>query len=133
MGNNWKYLLIESFTAHLYGGGVGADTTVMADRGFSAPTNQQELLRRPTSARTVLRLRVRSVANSMANATTVTLYKNGVATALLVTIPAGTTGAFLEDGFPIVFVDGDDYDLVVADPAADPAGELKVSATIEGS
>jgi len=112
-------------------GAVGAVVSYLADTGPIA-ANQIVPLRRPTSLRLATRLRVTNLVNTSANAVTVTLYQNGVATLMQVTIPAATAAnvKFSDLAHQILFADGDDYDLRM-DDAADVAGVVTVSAALE--
>lgn len=123
-------LTITQFAGSVIGA-VGAVVSYLADTGPVA-ANQIVALRRPTSLRLAMRLRVTNIVNSSANAVTVTLYKNAVATAMTVSIPAATAAAtkFVDSAHPILFADGDDYDLRM-DDAADVAGVVSVSASLE--
>lgn len=112
-------------------GAAGAVVSYLADTGPAA-VNQIVALRRPTSLRLATRLRVTNLVNTSANAVTVTLYKNAVPTAMQVSIPAATAAntKFSDTAHPILFLDGDDYDLRM-DDAADVAGVVSVSAALE--
>lgn len=94
--------------------------------------NNAVALRRPTSQRLALRMRVTSIANTSANITTVTLYKNGVPTTMVCAIPAGAPAGtkIVDSAHPILFADGDDFDLR-HDDAADPGGVVDVSGQLE--
>lgn len=80
----------------------------------------------------VTTLTVKPIVNNLNSDTTVTVYKNGVATALFVTVPAGTTT--LQQGVSllgIAFNSTDGLD-VVADNTAGGAGKiLALSAVVE--
>ena len=80
-----------------------------------------------------MRLRVLVTSDTMANACTCTLYKNGSATAMQVSIPAATVAntKFVDAAHPILFADGDDYVLRLDDAAADGGNSLNVTAVIE--
>jgi len=121
---------ISTFSGSIIGA-VGAVISYLADTGPIA-ANQIVPLRRPTSLRLATRLRVTNLVNTSANAVTVTLYKNGVATAMVVSIPAATAAntKFSDLVHPILFLDDDDFDLRM-DDAADVAGVVTVSASLE--
>jgi hypothetical protein len=123
-------LAITQFAGSVVGA-AGAVVSYLADTGPAA-VNQVVALRRPTSLRLATRLRVTNLVNTSANAVTVTLYKNAVATAMTVSIPAASAAAvkFVDSAHPILFADGDDYDLRM-DDAADVAGVVSVSAALE--
>jgi len=112
-------------------GAVGAVVSYLADTG-PAVANQIVPLRYPTSFRLATRLRATNLVNTSANAVTVTLYKNGVATTMVVSIPAASAAntKFVDIAHPILFLDGDDYDLRL-DDGADVAGIVSVSAALE--
>lgn len=112
-------------------GGAGATVSYLADTGPLA-ANQIVPLRRPVSACLMRALRVTNLANTSANAVTVTLYKNGAATTMLISIPAATAAntKFADTTHPIFFDDADDYDLRM-DDAADVGGVVTVSGTLE--
>lgn len=117
-------------------GAVGAQLTYFSDPGpygASGEVNQTTPCRYPTSQRLAIRMRVTNVFNNSVNATTVTLYKNGVATAMQVSIPAGsaTYTKFLDAAHPVLFADGDDYDLRGDDPAGDSGGAVNVTGALE--
>lgn len=87
----------------------------------------------PTGQRTIATLRVVATNGNGATPYTVTLYKNGAATAQTVTVPAAAAvGAELTDiGHPIAFVNGDKYDVrVFKAHSADSAALMSV--TLEG-
>ena len=113
-------------------GGAGATVSYLADKGIGLAANDAVALRYPTSCRLATRLRVTSVTNTAANAVTCTLYKNGVATAMTVSIPAGSAAntKFSDLVHPILFVDGDDFDLRL-DDAADVGAIVNVTALVE--
>ena len=96
--------------------------------------NQTDPSRYPTSMRVISRLRACvPLGNSAAvGGTTFTLYKNGVATAMTCNIPAssGAGTKAVDEAHPIVFADGDDFDVRV--DSATIAAALAVSATLEG-
>lgn len=113
-------------------GGAGATVSYLGDAGIIGAVNQTTAFRRATSLRLMLRLRVTSISNTSANAVTCTLYKNGVATAMQVSIPAATAAntKFVDSAHPILFADGDDLDLRL-DDAADVGAQVNVSAGLE--
>jgi hypothetical protein len=113
-------------------GGAGAVVSYLDDGGPGLAANQTTPIRYPTSQRIISRLRVNSLTNSSANAVTCTLYKNAVATTMQVSIPAGSAAntKFVDSAHPILFADGDDFDLRL-DDAADVGGVVNVSALLE--
>jgi hypothetical protein len=112
-------------------GAAGATLSYLADGGFIGAVNQTAAIRYPTSARTAKRLRVNSISNSAAHTVTCTLYKNGVATPLVISIPAGSAAntKFSLD-VNVAFVDGDDFDLRL-DDVGDIGAVVNVTAAIE--
>lgn len=122
------------FTAALFGG-AGAVLSYAAD---TAPTllvaNEIVATRYPTSMRLLGRLRVTVLAlstNTINN--TVTLFKNGVATAMTLIIPPATAAftKFADTTHPILFADGDDFTLQMANAGADAAAVCKIAAIVE--
>lgn len=112
-------------------GGAGATLTYLVDAGLGLAANLVVRPTYPTSLRLFTRLRVTPVTNTAVNAVTATLYKNGVATAMTVNIPAGTTAKVVDSAHPILFADGDDFDLRLDDGAADVGAVVNVSALLE--
>lgn len=115
--------------------GGGAPTfTYLADVGTGAVANQTTALRRPSSLRLFLRLLVTNISNTATNAVTVTLYKNGLPTAMQVNIPPGS-GAytkFIDAAHPILLLNNDDWD-VRLDDLADVGAIVAVSVGVEWS
>lgn len=72
----------------------------------------------PSRARWYRGLSIQPRANATLAAVTVTLYKNGVATAMTVTIPAGSNALVTDFSHPIQFASGDLLDLVVTSNGA---------------
>jgi hypothetical protein len=112
-------------------GGAGVTVSYLSDGGFIGAVNQTTAIRYPTSARTAKRLRVNSVSNTSANVVTCTLYQNGVATTMKISIPAASAAntKLSVDG-SIKFADGDDFDLRL-DDAADVGAVVNVTAALE--
>lgn len=114
-------------------GGVGPVFAYLADTSpVLIVANEIIPVRYPTSFRLMTRLRVLVIGDTSVNIIPLTLYKNGVATAMVVNIPAGSAGftKLVDAAHPILFLDGDDYALRL-DDAADPGGALVVVATLE--
>lgn len=89
----------------------------------------------PTSARLIQRLRaVVPEGNASGQAITVKLFKNGAATAQLVTFANGAAaGAEAVDAaHPITFADGDTFDVQVSTAAGPMAVSVPVSVILEG-
>jgi|HubBroStandDraft_5_1064220.scaffolds.fasta_scaffold00702_9 hypothetical protein len=115
----------------------GTVFTYLADTGIGESivpgSNQVDPTRYPISFRLITRLRACAPLGTPAGgAVTFTLYKNGAATAMTCTIAAssgaGTKASDLVH--PILFLDGDDYDLR-ADAGIIPSN-IAVSAILEG-
>lgn len=123
-----KYL-VGKFSGGILGG-AGATTSYLADIG-TLPTANLTAIRYPTSQRFVTRLSVFVTQNSMAAATSVTLYKNNVATALTLNVAAGVTGNIFASSAGIFFSDEDDFAIVLGNPG-DATHTLVCAATIEG-
>lgn len=94
---------------------VGLATNFLADAG--ARVSALLLTARPRlpmPARTVKRLRVIAMVNPLVASMTVTVVKNGVATALAVTIPPGSTAQVSNLVDEVSFAAGDELDVSVA-------------------
>lgn len=115
-------------------GGLGVTVSYLSNSGLAGAVNQITAFRFPVSARTMKRLRVNSISNTSINTVTCTLYKNGSATTMKVSIPAGTSAytKFSDIAHPITFADGDDFDLRL-DDAADTGALVVISASLEWS
>lgn len=122
------------FTASLFGG-AGAALSYAADTSpVLLVANEAVAVRYPTSQCLKMRLRVTVLAlstNTINN--TVTLFKNGVATAMTITIPAATAAftKFVDSAHPIVFADGDDFALQIANAGADVGAVTEIAAVVE--
>jgi hypothetical protein len=115
----------------------GAVFNYLSDSGIGEAiipgTNQVDPNRYPTSLRLITRLRgCVPLGTPAGGAVTFTLYKNGVATAATCTIAASASaGTKASDlSHPILFLDGDDYDLRVN--AGIIPNNIAVSAIVEG-
>jgi len=111
-------------------GGSGATTSYMSDAG-TLPAVNLTAIRYPTSARFATRLSVFVSQNSMTAVTSVTLYKNNVATTLTLNIGAGVTGNVSAASAGIQFADEDDYAIVLGN-SGDATHTLTLAATLEG-
>ena len=122
----------ESFTGTLLGG-AGATLSYLADQGVGLAANNVVAFRRPTSFRLMTRLRVTNISNTAATATVVTLYQNGVATLMTLSIPGGTAAntKFETLANPILFLDNDDFDVRLDHVGADAGSVVNVSAAVE--
>lgn len=122
------------FTGALLGSAIAPVTSFMANPGTAlAIANLATAQRYPTSARVLSKLRVALLANTISVNTTVTLFKNGVATAMTITIPHADAPVtkYVDAAHPITFADGDDFDLQLACGTDASAGTVKVSALLE--
>jgi hypothetical protein len=129
--------IVGKFSGVMISGEAGASFSYLADAGIGEAivpsTLQVDPTRYPTSLRLVTRLRACVPLGSSTQALTFTLYKNGAATAMTCTIvaaqPAGTKA--VDTAHPILFADGDDYDLRCDVPGV-MAANVAVSALLEG-
>jgi hypothetical protein len=112
-------------------GGASAATSSLANAGFVSPVNQPTPFNWPSSNRIALRLRATAPSNTATTTVTLTLYKNGAATAQTVSWAAAGTGAKVDAAHPIFFADGDTYDLRLTNTGADVGAVTPVAAAIE--
>lgn len=85
-------------------GNTEGNTFVSGWEQNSSATTYRSRIQTPGTAK---RMAVDVPTNSSTVSVNVTLYKNGLATALSVTIPAGTTGSFTNDASEVALVAGD--------------------------
>jgi hypothetical protein len=133
--------ILAKFSGVFFYSAVGAAFHYMSDEGIVLPTvNNTDPIRYPTSLRIISRLRVTCISGTGADVpTTVTLYRAvgaGVPAATLqtITIPAATgafTG-FVDLANPIVFADGDQFDIRVDAAATAAETDMSLSVTLEG-
>lgn len=111
----------------------GATIAYLADDGGTTPN--QGAKRYPTSLMLALRLRVTKLvgAGVVTNNVTCTLYQNGAPTTMTVTILAADAAftKYVDSAHPILFSDGDDFDLRLDDAADVLGGVLPVSGSLE--
>lgn len=112
-------------------GGAGAVFTYLADAGPGLAANNTNPLGYFFPQKMMFRLFVNVITNTLANSSTVTLYKNGVATSLQVTIGAGATGQFRDNAHTVFLSDNDQFDLRVDDAGADATHSMNLSATVQ--
>jgi hypothetical protein len=112
-------------------GGAGAAFSYLADAGPGLAANNTLPLGYFSPQRLFCRLFVNIISNTMANGTTLTLYKNGVATALAVSVGAGATGQFRDNAHTIFYNDNDQYDLRADVGAADVGHLMNISGTLQ--
>jgi len=111
-------------------GGAGATTSYLADTG-AAPAANLTAIEYPISQHYMTRLRVKPEANTFATNVVATVFKNGVATALTVTIPAGSTAVVSDTAHSALFADGDLLAIVLSN-AGDAAKTISLMAVVEG-
>jgi hypothetical protein len=120
------------FSGTHLGGAAGVHDTFLADEG--AMSTVVELTASPAypmPARTARNLRVNPRSNNLAAAASVTLMKNGVATAMTVNIPAASTAIVTDLVDTVAFAANDTLDLRVETTAAGAGNALTVSAVLE--
>ncbi len=111
-------------------GGAGATTSYLSDTGV-APAANLTAIEYPVSGFLAMRLRVKPEANTFATNVVATVYKNNVATAITVTIPAGSTAVVSDTSHAVVFSDGDTLSVVLSN-AADAGKTATIMAVVEG-
>jgi len=117
------------FAGKLFGG-AGAAFTYIAD-SIEATVNNTLPFRYGTLGFAAVFIYITPMANNMANACTVTLYRNGSAASTPISIPAGSTVQVV--GSTIVnFSHTDQYDVRVDVAGADAGNSLTLSVTVEG-
>lgn len=102
--------------------------------GLSPANLETTPFRYPTSQRLMARLRITCLFDTVTVPVVATLMKNNVATAMTISIPGSTAAntKFVDSAHPILFNDGDDFDIRVAVPANGVGLNLIVfSATLE--
>lgn len=124
------------FSGAIVTSGTTATTSYLADCGAQLQVSNLGPQRYPTSRMKVEVLRVTKGNGSVLNDIMCTLYRNGSATSMQVTIlaadPANTK--YVDGDHPVTFDDGDDYDLRLDDDSADVLhGTLPVAAQLEYS
>ncbi len=128
-------VVVGKFTGKLTTDPVVATVSHMADPGASIANANLEPQRYPTSARLVTRLRVTQLNGPIPISPTVTLYKNGVATTMTVTITAASPQytVFSDTAHPVLLVDGDTFDVRIDDPGGGGGtATVVLSAILEG-
>lgn len=113
-------------------GAVGAAVSYLADGGPVIAALLAAAVGYPSPPRTYRKLRVRAPTNPLAAAMTATVYKNGVATALTVTVTAASTALFTDATHTVTFAPGDNFDLRLDSTAAGAINTALVVATLEG-
>lgn len=128
-------LTIQKFSGAIVSSAGGATISYLADTGAQLIVANLAAHRYPTSMRLAMRLRVTKLyaAGVLTNNITCTLYKNAVATAMTVTVLTAdaVNTKYVDSAHPILFVDGDDYDLRLDDAADALMGVGPVSAALE--
>ena len=131
VGPGQQPCVMAMFTGALLTDETLPSASYMANPGSDLALTNGTPQRFVTSERTPVRLRVTFLSGA-AVATTVTLYKNNVATAMQVSIPnnAVSGNKFVDQAHSVLFADGDDFDLRM-DCAGGVAGTTRVSAVLE--
>jgi hypothetical protein len=75
---------------------------------------------------------VKCPLNPLATALVVTVHKNGVATAITVTVTAGSTALFTDSTHAVAFAAGDELDIVLTNTAGLVA-VATIVATLQGA
>lgn len=129
-GPGGPYTMVGKFSA--VSGNAGAPSTVFMDDNSNG-TGAPNFLRYPTSARLITRLRLCAPVGTGAHPPTATLYKNGVATLMTCTLGAGVGAGtnVVDSAHPILFADGDTFDVVLTQPTASE-GPSYFTAVLEG-
>jgi hypothetical protein len=113
-------------------GGASSVFTYLSDDGEITPgSNNVSPINYPLDGGYVTRIQVKPRVNSMTHNCTATVYQNGVATGITVTIPAGSTATV--SAFPsanTIFMLDDLLDLRLDDPSADVGHSLSVSVIV---
>lgn len=118
------------------GGAVGAAGTTIQWCGQSLPvptmsnTSVVALLTPISPARRALKLRVKPTVNSLTGNAVFVLQKNGVDTAITLTIPTTSTVLASDTTHTVVFADGDNFDLKLTITTA-AAQEIQFTASME--
>jgi hypothetical protein len=108
---------------------VSDDTTnYIANGGFVSFTNSLIMSTPMPIAGTLKNFRMRIVANNNLVTTTFTLHKNGVATAMVISVGASATGSFSDLVNTVAFVAGDTFALTFSGTGG---GNIDMAATIE--
>lgn len=115
----------------------GATISYLADTGAQLIAANLANQLYPTSVMLALRLRVTKLygAGVVTNSIVATLYRNGVATTMTVSIPPGDVVGtqYVDSAHPQLFADGDTFDLRLDDAADALAGVAPVSGVLEYS
>jgi len=129
--------VIDKFTGSITPTIATPTFAYMSDGPFNTGIGTNDTVEKnyPTSQRLAYRLRV-TIQDNVGTTFTVTLYKNGAPTALVLSIPSGSTPGekFQQSGVigNVIYSDGDDYDLRIDYP--EPSGEdgaVRLSAQLE--
>lgn len=113
-------------------GAAGATVSYLTQNNLGG-ANQANPFRFPFRRKCVITLTATVLADTSANQVTLTIFKTGVATAVVLNIPAGTAAntKFTNGLVNLFFGDTDDLDLRLDDPAGDAGGVVQVSAVLE--
>lgn len=113
-------------------GSTGGPVTVFLANAI-AGSSPGTPMRFPVSAQTKQKLRATLRTNSSAVGGSITLYKNGAATAMTVAIAPGASAftKYVDAAHPITFADGDDFDVALTINTDAGAGAFQVSVSLE--
>lgn len=118
----------------IHTGAAGAKTSFLADAGPQATvvevTNRPKY---PAPALVATTLRVRAITNALAATLTITVMKNGSATAITTTIGAGVTTLSTDAAHAVSFAAGDELDLQLDSTAGGAGNSALLVATLEAS
>jgi hypothetical protein len=114
-------------------GDAGSTTSYLANTGPIAGGSNFGPCEFPTSTRLITRLRFKPEVNTFTTNVVATLYKNGTATTLTVTIPAGSTSVVTDaaTSHEVLYADGDVLAVVLSN-AGDSGKSLVGMCTLEG-
>jgi len=106
---------------------IAAGTTIWFGPGSSADEVVEERMRMPVPAGTIRNFRIRLYVDQPATGTyDVTVLKNGVATSIFVSIPAGATpGQYIDTIHSFTTVDGDEISIQAHNNASSASGAIR--------
>lgn len=115
-----------------HNGAAGAVTSYAADPGVDATVGSYTADQPyPMPPRVVRNLRVKCITNTLAANMTVTVFKNGVATAIVATVTAGAVTDFTDVTNAVLFTAGDTLSIVAQSTAAGAGNVAEFFATLE--
>ncbi len=134
--NNGPVCVVGKFSGRITTDPVNATASHMADPGASIASINLEPQRYPSSLRLVTRLRATALMGPVPIPFAITLYINGVVTAMTVAIPINQAQytKFADLAHSLLLADGDDFDLRITSPAGTGPGTATgvFSAVLEG-